>query len=102
MKYRRFTSTVIGILIIFTAFTVMNTTNMNVLAGGNGVHNWYGDVYIQENKTYPEAGNDSAIITLWDGDLIICDGYTLTLNDNVTLRMYNTDEDPGYYKIQIN
>lgn len=83
----------------------MNFASMNVRASGVEYPDppWNGDIYITADDTFPHSGYDSAVINLTDGNLIICDGVTLTFNDNVTFKMINIDPGTaGYYGIIVN
>ena len=102
-KPRRVTSLALGMLIVFSTLVVLNFACINVRASGieYPVPPWNGNQFVTSDDTFPHTGYDSAVINLTDGNLIICDGVTLTFNDNVTLIMRNNDA-PGDYGIKIN
>jgi len=100
---RRFRSLAMGMMIIFSALAVMNLVSINVRASGTEYFNWNGNLYNKTDDTFPHPGYDSAVINITDGNLIICDGVTLTFNDGVSLRMKNIDPGTsGYYGIKVN
>ncbi len=100
-KSRRLTSTVLGVMLVFSVLTALNFTSMNVRAAFDEVHLWSGDQYIIADDTFPHSGNNSALIRITDGNLVICDGVTWTFNDNVQFEMEITGLS-GDRGIQIN
>ncbi|MCK4266776.1 MAG: right-handed parallel beta-helix repeat-containing protein, partial [Thermoplasmata archaeon] len=89
-KPRRLTSTVLGLLIVFSVLSVMNFTSMNVLAYDETIpwNNGY-TVNATAQKWFPTPGNSSCLIIMQNGNLTIESGYTLTFNDSVTFQVIN-------------
>ena len=90
-KPRRFTSTVLAVMIVFSALTVLNFTSMNVLATDYEI---YSDLIIDR-----AIWNESDTITLNECNLIIENGGILTYNNSVNLIIKN--DYAGHYGITI-
>ncbi len=101
-KSRKISSTVLGLLIVFSVLSVMNFASMNARAAFDETITWDVDTYIKTDTTYPSTGKNSTQIILDEADLYICDGVTLTFNDNVSLEIKNSAGVAGDYGIQIN
>jgi len=90
-KPKRYTSLVMTVFIIFSAFAVLNITSINVSATD---YNLYSDLIIDR-----AIWNESDTITLHECNLIIEDGGILTYNDSVELVIIS--DYPGHYGIII-
>jgi hypothetical protein len=99
---KRVSSLIMSALILLSALAIINFASTNVRASGIEYFNWNGDLYITTDDTFPHSGNDSAVINITDGNLIICDSVTLTFNDNVTLEFRNPYGVAGDYGILVN
>ena len=94
MKSRRLTSGVMSILIVFSAFAVLNITSINARAAYDETILWPdGKTIENQTLTYPSTGKNSALIRMYKdttgGDLIIKNNGTLIFNDNVTFQIEN-------------
>jgi len=90
-KPKRFSSTVWGIMIVVSAFTVLNFASMNVSA----------EYHDTDWEITDHQWRENVNITLDDCNLIIKNGGTLTFNNSVILEIVNPQADPNKNGITI-